>query len=137
MLPCPSFPAPIAGKIQSHNLDRPLVCLYELWLLGKFQLNPKLNPTIIYTLLRHTSTELLSYNSSIHSPIFTIMINNTSLSTVESNSSMPRYPSKMRNRDHQRLLIKQSSVGVLCNLQGEKDTVTHFYLASPSTGPGT
>lgn len=71
------------------------------------------------------STELQSFNSSIHSLIFTIIIHNTSLSTLES-SSRPLYQSEMRNRDHQWLLIKQNSGGDLCYLQGEKDTVTHF-----------
>lgn len=74
------------------------------------------------------STELHSYNSSIHSLIFTIVIHNIPLSTLESSSSMPLDKSKMRNRDHQWLLIKQSSGGELFYLQGEKDTVTHFIL---------
>lgn len=39
----PPHPTPITGKLQGHNLDKPPLCLYGLWLLGKFQLNPKLN----------------------------------------------------------------------------------------------
>lgn len=135
-------------ETQGHNLDTQSMHLCGSWLLCKLQLNPKLNFNTkllchilwpsweMNTCTGHdVSTELHSFNSSIHSLIFTIIIHSTSLSTLES-SSRPLCQSEMRNRDHQWLLIKQNSGGDLCYLQGEKDTVT-FYFTSPSTVLGT